>query len=76
MLNTATEPGDTTTVSDRDHHRRMRVDALDGLGYTLEDLTDHDAVVCAPPAELVGPSFGELVEVQDRSGARPGARPR
>jgi len=52
------------------------LDALEGLGYTLEDLTDHDAVVCAPPAELAGPAFGELIEVQDRSGARPGARPR
>jgi len=52
------------------------LDALDGLGYTLEELTDHDAVVCAPPAELDGPSFGELVEVQDRGGARPGVWPR
>jgi hypothetical protein len=52
------------------------LDALDGLGYTLEELTDDDAVLCAPPAELAGPSFGELVEVHDRGGARPGARPR
>ncbi len=52
------------------------LDVLGGLGYTLEALTDHGAVVCAPPAELAGPSFGELVEVHDRTGARPGARPR
>lgn len=52
------------------------LDALDALGYTLEELADHDAVLCATPAELAGPSFGELVEVHDRSGVRPGARPR
>ena len=52
------------------------LDALDALGYTLEALTDHDAVLSAPPAELTGPSFGELVELQDRSGTRPGAWPR
>lgn len=52
------------------------LDALLGLGYTLEALADPGAVLCAPPAELVGPSFGELVEVHDRGGTRPGARPR
>lgn len=52
------------------------LDALDALGYTLEELTDHDAVVCAPPAAEGGPSFGELVEVHDRRGARPGVRSR
>lgn len=52
------------------------LDALSELGYTLEDFTDHGAVMCAPPAELIGPAFGELVEVHDRTGARPGARPR
>jgi len=52
------------------------LDALGELGYALEELTDRDAVLCAPPAELVGPSFGELIEVHDRSGTRPGARPR
>jgi hypothetical protein len=52
------------------------LDALEGLGYTLEELADHGAVVYAPPAELAGPSFGELVEVHDRIGTRPGARPR
>jgi hypothetical protein len=50
--------------------------ALAALGYTLEELADQDAVVCAPPAELAGPAFGELVEVHDRDGVRPGARPR
>jgi hypothetical protein len=52
------------------------LDALDELGYALEELAGRDAVVGAPPAALEGPSFGELVEVHDRSGARPGARPR
>lgn len=52
------------------------LDALAELGYTLEELTGRDAVLCAPPAELAGPSFGELVEVHDRDGTRPGARPR
>jgi hypothetical protein len=52
------------------------LDALDELGYTLEDLTDDAAVLCAPPAELDGPSFGELVELHDRDGTRPGAWPR
>jgi hypothetical protein len=40
------------------------LDAVGELGYTLESLTDHDVVLCAPPAELTGPSFGELVEVR------------
>lgn len=46
------------------------LDALGELGYTLEDLTDHGAVMYAPPAELAGPSFGELIEVHDRGAPR------
>jgi hypothetical protein len=52
------------------------LDAVGELGYTLEALTDHDVVLCAPPAELTGPSFGELVEVRDRIRSRPAPRPR
>jgi hypothetical protein len=52
------------------------LDALGELGYALEDFTDHGAVMCAPLAALIGPAFGQVVDVHDRTGARPGARPR
>lgn len=52
------------------------LDALAELGYTLEDLVELYAVVCALPVELDGPSFGELAGVHDHRSAHPGARPR
>ncbi|MFO0629061.1 MAG: hypothetical protein U0325_26030 [Polyangiales bacterium] len=48
--------------------------ALAALGYTLEALTERDALLCAPPASLDGPGFGAHVRIHDRGHTRLGAR--
>ncbi|MEZ4391747.1 MAG: hypothetical protein R3A48_11670 [Polyangiales bacterium] len=47
---------------------------LAALGYALEELTERDAVLVAPPASLEGAGFGARLLLQDFGGTRPGAR--
>lgn len=49
---------------------------LAALGYALEELTERDAVLVAPPASLEGAGFGARLLLQDFGGTRPGARRR
>lgn len=48
--------------------------ALAELGYTLEELTERDALLCAPPASLDGAGFGAHVRMHDHGRTRTGAR--
>lgn len=52
----------------------VHLSALAAQGYALEELTERDAVLVAPPASLDGAGFGAHLLLQDFGGTRPGAR--